>query len=61
MDRATLQWEWASYVVETTPSAPYNGKVKDLLEVEANMRQRYHMFLHFFGVYKLIPSLDDNL
>lgn len=39
-NRATLQWEWASYVVETTPAAPYNGRVTDLLEVEANMRQR---------------------
>ncbi|OQE18640.1 hypothetical protein PENSTE_c017G05728 [Penicillium steckii] len=35
-----LQWEWASYVVETTPVKPYMGLLSDLTNVEDNMRKR---------------------
>ena len=32
--------EFASYMLETTPGAPYGGSVKDFLHVEGNMRLR---------------------
>ncbi|KAJ5370262.1 Glutamate-cysteine ligase catalytic subunit [Penicillium cataractarum] len=56
-DEATLQWEWATYVVETTPAAPYNGMVADLLKVEANMRQRRHLINRFLLPHQQAMSL----
>lgn len=41
LNRVTLQWEGAKYVVETTPAKPYTGSIEDLLSVQANMRKRY--------------------
>ncbi|KAJ5951350.1 Glutamate-cysteine ligase catalytic subunit [Penicillium vulpinum] len=35
-----LQWEWAKYVVETTPAKPYTGSIEDLLSVQQNMKRR---------------------
>ncbi|KAJ5576428.1 Glutamate-cysteine ligase catalytic subunit [Penicillium sp. DV-2018c] len=35
-----LQWEWANYVVETTPAKPYTGSIEDLLSVQKNMKRR---------------------
>jgi glutamate--cysteine ligase catalytic subunit len=37
----TLQWEWASYVVETTPAKPYTERIEDLMAVEGNMKRRW--------------------
>ncbi|KAJ5185914.1 Glutamate-cysteine ligase catalytic subunit [Penicillium cf. griseofulvum] len=35
-----LQWEWAKYVVETTPAKPYTESIEDLLSVQQNMKRR---------------------
>lgn len=35
-----MQLEWATYMVESTPAKPYEGKISDLLQVEDNMRTR---------------------
>lgn len=41
-EHGTVTWhpEFASYMLETTPGAPYGGSIKDFLHVEGNMRLR---------------------
>ncbi|KAJ5160519.1 Glutamate-cysteine ligase catalytic subunit [Penicillium canariense] len=56
-DAATLQWEWATYVVETTPAEPYSGRVSDLLEVEANMRERRKLINRYLSPHQQAMSL----
>ncbi|CAI7583398.1 unnamed protein product [Penicillium glandicola] len=53
-----LQWEWAKYVVETTPAKPYTGSSEDLLSVEQNMKRRREVINHSLSPNQHTMSLS---
>ena len=41
--------EFGSWMIETTPSAPYGARLRDLLQIEQNMRLRRARIYHSLG------------
>ncbi|KGO40797.1 Glutamate-cysteine ligase catalytic subunit [Penicillium expansum] len=53
-----LQWEWAKYVVETTPAEPYTEHIEDILSVEQNMNRRRQVINHSLSPNQHTMSLS---
>lgn len=45
LSSASFQWEWATYVIETSPAKPYAGNLSELMKVEQDMRERYVLLI----------------